>query len=67
MIAAYCHILTWAHAFLENASEGTGKLTADPKTISFSLPDPADPFSEKTPKYQAASVCILPELRIHLT
>jgi Divergent InlB B-repeat domain len=61
MIAAYCHILTCAHAFLENASEGTGKLTADPKTISFSFPDPADPLNEETPKYQAASVSILPE------
>jgi hypothetical protein len=42
-----CHILTCAHAFFENASEGTGKLTADPKTISFSFPDPADPLNEK--------------------
>jgi hypothetical protein len=56
-----CHILTCAHAFFENASEGTGKLTADPKTIRFSFPDPADPLNEKTPKYQAASVSILPE------
>ncbi len=56
-----CHILTCAHAFFENASEGTGKLSADPKTISFSFPDPADPSNEKTPKYQAASVSILPE------
>ena len=45
-----CHILTCAHAFFENASEGTGKLTADPKTIRFSFPDPADPLNEKTPK-----------------
>lgn len=56
-----CHILTCAHAFFENASEGTGKLTADPKTISFSFPDPADPFNEKTPKYQTAAVAVLPE------
>jgi hypothetical protein len=56
-----CHVLTCAHAFFENASEGTGKLTADPKTISFSFPDAEDPLNEKTPKYQAASVFILPE------
>jgi Divergent InlB B-repeat domain/Trypsin len=56
-----CHILTCAHAFFENSSEGTGQLTADPKTIRFSFPDPADPLNERTPKYQAASVSILPE------
>ena len=61
VLVSDCHILTCAHAFFENASEGTGKLTADPKTISFSFPDPADPLNEKTPKYQAASVSILPE------
>jgi hypothetical protein len=31
------------------------------ETISFSFPDPADPLNEKTPKYQAAAVSILPE------
>jgi len=61
VLVSDCHILTCAHAFFENASEGTGKLTADPKTISFSFPDPADALNEKTPKYQAASVSIPPE------
>jgi hypothetical protein len=43
VLVSDCHILTCAHAFFENASEGTGKLTADPKTISFSFPDSGGP------------------------
>jgi hypothetical protein len=34
---------TCSHAFFENASEGTGKLTADPKTIIFSFPKSGGP------------------------